>query len=231
LLEINPEKLVSILTDKHTAMGNSLPNSGTKTDWKATYETWGELQSIYRTRTEFNKNFSYPRMFENCHSILATGISLNAIAMNYDRELIKRAMVEDGCFLQLCFLDPFGKCIVEREREEQCSPGILTKLTDTNLVIINDLHNQIAKVHPEKCKLLEIRTYDMTPRFNIYIVDDTVMTVQGYAYGRGEETPTLVLMRKMRGGLFDFYTSVARHILEHSRETNAQASGEIQTAL
>ena len=58
----------------------------------------------------------------------------------------------------------------------------------------------------------------MIPRFNIFIVDDTLMTVQSYGYGRGEETPTLVLERKTNGGLFDFYTSIAKHILESSQD-------------
>ena len=60
----------------------------------------------------------------------------------------------------------------------------------------------------------------MIPRFNIFIVDDMLMTVQSYGYGRGEETPTLVLERKTEGGLFDFYTSIAKHVLENSHDTN-----------
>ncbi len=59
--------------------------------------------------------------------------------------------------------------------------------------------------------------YDLPPRFNIYIVDDTLMTVQHYAYGRGEDTPTFVLKRQSRNGLFDYYASVAKHVLEQAK--------------
>ena len=112
-LEMDAEKLAEIIVNskEQTSSSNGKPitRPETRAGWKASYETWGELQHIYRTRTEFNKEFSYPRMFENAHSILATGISLNAIAMNYDRDLIKKAIIEDNCHLQLCFLDPKGK--------------------------------------------------------------------------------------------------------------------------
>jgi hypothetical protein len=60
----------------------------------------------------------------------------------------------------------------------------------------------------------------MIPRFNIYIVDDAIMTVQSYAYGRGEETPILVLERKNTGGLFDYYASVVKHILDNSTDVD-----------
>jgi hypothetical protein len=78
------------------------------------------------------------------------------------------------------------------------------------------LYNQIKNIDVESCENLEIRTYNLTPRFNIYIVDDKIMTVQSYAYGRGEDTPTLLLQRKTKGGLFDFYALAAKYVLEHS---------------
>lgn len=55
------------------------------------------------------------------------------------------------------------------------------------------------------------------------------MTVQGYAYGRGEETPILVLERKTNGGLFDFYVSLVKHILEQSKNIDEVSPKEKQT--
>ena len=78
------------------------------------------------------------------------------------------------------------------------------------------LRRQLEQTYPDQATNLDLRTYDLTPRFNIYIVDDVLMTVQSYAYGRGEDTPTLLLQRKTKGGLFDFYAGAARHILEHA---------------
>jgi|GEM_PF-2434104 transcriptional regulator with XRE-family HTH domain len=232
-LEMTPEKLAEIIVSSreqaNPSDGKPVTRPETRATWKTSYETWGELQRIYRTRTEFNKDFSYPRMFENAHLILAAGISLNAIAMNYDRDLIKKAILEDNCYLQLCFLDPYGSKCAEREIEEGIEPGVLTSLTNANLAVIRGLKKQIAKINQEKSKLLELRIYDMIPRFNIYVVDDTLMTVQGYAYGRGEETPILVLERKTNGGLFDFHVSLVKHILEQSKIIDEVSLKEKQT--
>lgn len=216
-LEILKEIIQKSREQKQTSVNseNRIP-SKTKAAWKSNFETWGEVQSIYRTRTEFNKMFSYPRMFENAQSILAVGISLNAISQNYDRELIRKAILEDGCLIQLCYLDPQGGRCAEREDEEGYTGGVLASYTNTNLIVVNDLRNRIMRIDREKAKQLDIRIYNMIPRFNIYIVNDTLMTVQGYAYGRGEETPIFVLERKTRGSLFDFYVSTAKHILKNS---------------
>lgn len=220
-LEMSPEKLAEVIVSSRARNnpinGKPIVRPETRANWRTSYETWGELQRIYRTRTEFNKDFSYPRIFENAHAILAAGISLNAIAMNYDRDLIKKAILEDDCHLQLCFLDPHGGRCAEREVEEGYEAGVLASLTSANLVVIGGLKKQVARISKEKSQLLELRTYNLIPRFNIYVVDDTLMTVQDYAYGRGEETPVLVLEKKTSGGLFDYYVTVVKHILEQSK--------------
>jgi transcriptional regulator with XRE-family HTH domain len=219
-LEIEPKQLADIIAHSRgkTHASTDQPSYETRANWKASYETWGELQHIYRTRTDFNRGFSYLRMFEDAHSILAAGISLSAIARGNEREEIPRLVLENNCHIQLCFLDPMGKQCPEREEEENHDPGVLAKTTDGNIFHVKRIRDRIAKINTEQSRLLEIRIYDMIPRYNIYIVDDTLMTVQSYAYGRGQETPTLVLERKSDGGLFDFYASAARHILEHSRD-------------
>lgn len=190
----------------------------TRIDWKASFETWGELQRIYRTRTEFNTDFSYARMFEHAHTIIAAGISLNAIALTYSRDNLLQLIVENQCHIRLCFLDPHGKRCTEREEEESYPPHILSDLTGVNILLMKTLRSLIEKAHPEQSQRLDIRVYDLTPRFNIYIVNDDLMTVQNYAYGRGEDTPTLLLKRKMKGGLFDFYAAAAQYILEQSKD-------------
>lgn len=216
LLEMDSDKFAeTIMGSREHSSPLRKPNE-TRTDWKASFETWGELQQIYRTRTEFNKDFSYPRMFEHAQTIFAAGISLNAIALTYSRDILLQSIVEAHCTVQLCFLDPNGKRCAEREEEENYPPRILSDLTSVNIFLMKTLRNLIEKTYSEQCQHLDIRVYDLTPRFNIYIVDDNLMTVQNYAYGRGEDTPTLLLKRKMKGGLFDFYAAAAHHILEHA---------------
>jgi transcriptional regulator with XRE-family HTH domain len=223
-LEMSSEKLAEIVVGSRLQPLKRQPpiTQGMRPDWKTSFEMWGELQHIYRTRTEFNRDFSYARMFENAHTILAAGISLNAIALVYSRDNLLRAITEEQCRIQLCFLDPDGKRCAEREEEENYPPRTLADLTGVNILLMKTLRKQIEQSSLEQSSLLDIRVYDLTPRFNIYIVDDILMTVQSYAYGRGEDTPTLLLKRQTRGGLFDFYASAATFILEHSTAISSQ---------
>jgi transcriptional regulator with XRE-family HTH domain len=179
--------------------------------------TWGELVQIYRDRTELNRDFSYPRMFENASQILAVGISLNAIAMNYSRAEIINSIIDHQRSYQLCFLDPKGVYCNEREREEDIPQGSLADLTHFNIQNMGIIQKQLSKINPDGIEKLQLMTYDLPPRFNIYVVDDSIMTVQAYAYGRGEDTPVFVLRRQSSNGLFDFYSSVAKHILVQAK--------------
>lgn len=220
-LEMDAEELASTITNSRAQplKRNPQDSSSTQSTWRTSFETWGELQHIYRTRTEFNRDFSYAKMFEDAQeTILAAGISLNAIALTYSRDDLIRAVIERNCTVQLCFLDPDGKRCAEREEEEKYVPRTLASLTGVNISLMKTLYNQVEQTNPESIKNFEVRSYDLTPRFNIYIVDDTLMTVQSYGYGRGEDTPTLLLKRKTRGGLFDFYASAAKHLLEQSTD-------------
>ena len=216
LLEIDVEQLAEAILGSREQLDLPVRRSETATGWKASFETWGELQHIYRTRTEFSRDFSYARMFDEAHKILAAGISLNAIALTYSRDALLKAITEENCTIQLCFLDPNGTKCAEREEEENYPRRTLADLTNVNILLVKTLYNQIERTSPEHLKNLEIRTYNLTPRFNIYIVDDALMTVQSYAYRRGEDTPILLLQRKTRGGLFDFYADAAKYVLEHS---------------
>jgi hypothetical protein len=179
--------------------------------------TWGELVQIYRDRTELTRNFSYPRMFENASEILAVGISLNAIAMNYSSTEIINSITEHQRSYLLCFLDPKGVYCTEREREEDIPQGSLADLTHLNIQNMEIIHKQLSKINPDGIEKLRLMTYDLPPRFNIYVVDDSIMTVQAYAYRRGEDTPVFVLKRQSSNGLFDFYSSIAMHILTQAK--------------
>ncbi|HYB02027.1 MAG TPA: DUF5919 domain-containing protein [Ktedonobacteraceae bacterium] len=194
-----------------------LPFLETVQEWTDVSGTWGELEQIYRDRTELNRAFSYPRMFKNASDILAVGISLNAIAMNYSRSEIINSIINHNRTYRLCFLDPKGVYCAEREREEEIPTGSLTELTRLNIQNMEIIQNQLNKINPDGIEKLQLMTYDLPPRFNIYVVDDTLMTVQAYAYGRGEDTPVFVLKRQSGNGLFDFYSSIAKQILKQAK--------------
>lgn len=225
-LGIDSENLAEIIRRSRTQpLKRNAQTGGIKPEnWKASLDTWGELQQIYRSRTDFNQDFSYAKMFENAQSILAAGISLNAITLSHGRDNLFNYITNNNCKLQLCFLDPNGKRCAEREEEENHKPGHIAGITKVSIHLLETLQDMIEQSSPEHNKNLEIRVYDLTPRFNIYIVDDILMTVQSYAYGRGQATPTLLLKRKMQGGLFDFYKSAAEYILAHSTVIEPQTT-------
>jgi transcriptional regulator with XRE-family HTH domain len=217
LLGMTPEALAHSIdinfNSVRTRRNQEPPTQDMIEKWTSAFETWGELENIYRDRTELNRDFSYPRMFENAQEILAVGISLNAIAMNYSRAKIINSIIENKSAYHLCFLDPKGVYCAEREREEDIPQGSLADLTQLNMQNMEVVQKQISKISPDGTEQLQLLTYDLPPRFNIYVVDDSIMTVQSYAYGRGEDTPVFVLRRQSSNGLFDFYASVAKHIL------------------
>jgi transcriptional regulator with XRE-family HTH domain len=221
LLKTTPEELLQSINTSYERMITQRKQDSDieekSQEWIEAFEVWGELQHIYRNRTEFSSEISYPGIFEDAHEILAVGISLNAIAMSYSQEKVVKSILEKKSTITLCFLDPNGVHCVEREREENHPPGRLSLLTQLNIANMETIKNNISKIDPDDAERLKIMIYDLPPRFNIYVVDNTYITVQTYAYGRGEDTPTFVLRRHSNNGLFDYYVSIARHILEQSK--------------
>lgn len=220
LLSVTPETLTSTLREssaQHEQSNGTARLSGRSHDhWREAYETWGELLHIYRNRTEFNRAFSYARMFENARHVLAVGISLNAIALTYSQDTLMHSILDGECSYELCFLDPDGIHCREREREENSLEGTIANLTRTNILHMRNLQRQLAARNAQAASHLRLSTYNLPPRYNIYIVDDAMMTVQTYGYGRGEDTPTLVLRRQQAHGLFDFYATAVQYTLEHA---------------
>ncbi len=221
LLKIHPEELMKSINMSHDRSNSPKTNTLTldkdERGMKSALEAWGELQHIYPNRTEFNRDIPYVRMFEEAHEILAVGISLNAIAMNYGRENIVKAVLERKTTISLCFLDPDGANCAEREREEGYSPGQLATLTRLNISIIENTRNYIRRFDPDSAQQLKLMIYDLPPRFNLYVFDNMRLVVESYGYVRGEDTPTFALQRQNDRGLFNFYASQARHIFEQAK--------------
>ncbi len=180
---------------------------------KSSFDMWGDIQGIYKNRTEFNKHFSYPKLFEDAQHVIAVGISLNAIARNFDRESLLESIISQGCTYELCFLEPYSANCKEREVEEGYDEDTLSDLTRINIRHMSRIRSALMKSHPDLGEHLILKTYNLAPRFNIYIVGD-FMTVQCYAYKRGEETPTFVVKQQGTKGLYDFYRDTVDFIQE-----------------
>lgn len=173
--------------------------------------------TIYRDRTVLERDYSYTRLFEISREIVVTGISLNAIALHYSREAFIRAIVEKNSAYTLCFLDPDGSCCAARGQEEGLPEGYLASLVRFNIANVLNIRNDISKRNAEAAERLQILIYDLPPRFSTYLFDDRLMTMQFYAYGRGQDTPCFALERQDQGELFEYYVSTVRYILAQSR--------------
>lgn len=205
----------------------------------------GELLGIYRDRTAFAAELSYSRMLDGAHTVVAAGISLNAIALQYSPDRIIEAITRRGALFCLCFLDPDSTHCAEREREEGLAPGTLAHLTRANLRhllmvrrrledldaelaaaprsdVLNDMHFTAGGSGREWAGFaacLQLLTYDLAPRFNAYVIDRAIMTIQWYDYGRGQDTPILLLQRNGTGSgwLFGYWAATLDHLIECGR--------------
>jgi transcriptional regulator with XRE-family HTH domain len=220
-LKITPEELIKSINMVHNKpnlrRGHLTIVDEVEHELRNGSEFWGELQHIYPNRTAFNSEISYSRQFEQAHTILAIGISLNPITMSYSTDNIVKSVGEGRTGITLCFLDPGCPNCTEREREEGLSAGQLASLINFNIKNMVSIKKHISRMYPDSTEQLRILLYDFLPRYNIYVVDDSFMTVQPYAYGRGEDTPTLVLRRHQSNGLFEYYATIAKHILEQAK--------------
>lgn len=221
LLGITPESLVGVINGAPGRSHRSRNNLGSGEmeglDKKDQSDAEKYSATMYRDRTGLERDYSYTQLFETSREIVVTGISLNAIALNYSREAFIRDIVEKNSGYTLCFLDPDGLCCAARGQEEGLPDGFLAGLVRFNIANVLNIRNDISKRDAEAAERLRILIYDLPPRFSIYLFDNRLMTMQFYAYGRGQDTPCFALERQSQGDLFEYYVSTVRYILDQSR--------------
>ncbi len=227
LMQVTTEEMNDWIQAAHAQTHNQKKTPGAHPQaepqtWQHIFDAQDEIWHIYRNRAEFSSGFSYLRMFEHAQQVLGVGISLNALVQNYSNDKVISAILEQRTTFTLCFLDPHGYYCREREREEQITPGIISGLTSINIAQMQWVHQHISNKDTESASRLQLLMYNVCPRFNIYIVDDTLMTVQAYGYGLSENVPIYVLKRKRNDGIFEYYASVTHYIL--ARTTPIQNS-------
>lgn len=221
LLGITPESLVEVInggSGRSQKSRNSLGSGEMEGLEKRDQSGAGKYSAtMYRDRTVLERDYTYTHLFETSREIVVTGISLNAIALHYSREAFIRAIVENNSAYTLCFLDPDGPCCAARGQEEGLPEGYLPFLVRFNIANVLNIRNDISKRDAEAAERLQIMIYDLPPRFSIYLFDDRLMTMQFYAYGRGQDTPCFALERQSQNDLFEYYASTVRYILAQSR--------------
>lgn len=178
-----------------------------------------DVTAVFPSRPAFSHEIPPHELFDGAEQISMVGLSLNLLCQSYpDRSLLD--LLESGTVVQCLFLDPAGRYIREREREESHPEGVLSTLTTLNIQTLQRLQ---GKLSPEARGNLRIRTYDEAVRFNITVIDDATCVVQLYLPdARGVESPTFVV-EKQPGppGLFETFSQVFESMWARSKEITA----------
>lgn len=153
----------------------------------------GDVIAIYSTRSEFAARMPPQSLFDTASDVRAAGLSLNLLCQNYPENKLL-ALLDRGASVRTLFLDPKGRAITNREREEGWPPGHLSSLTALN---IQGLMRVRTRVNTDRTEGLQIAVYDETIRFNTILIDDQICIAQPYLPDlRGVDSPTLVIRRR-----------------------------------
>jgi hypothetical protein len=164
-----------------------------------------DVTHVFATRGEFTSEIPPSRLFAAARKIDAAGLSLNIISQQFATASL-RTLLEQDCHIRCLFLAPKGAAIHAREAEENYQGGDLAALTQLNIDILTALRRSLPVRNQRR---LEIATYDVTIRFNITLVNDSIGVVQPYMPGmRGVDSPTFVLQRQGNKGLYPRYAEV-----------------------
>ncbi|WP_216209536.1 DUF5919 domain-containing protein [Amycolatopsis aidingensis] len=178
-----------------------------------------DVTAVFPSRPAFAHEIPPHKLFDGAKKIDLVGLSLNFLCQGYpDRSLLD--LLEAGTVVQCLFLDPDGRYVREREREESHPEGVLSTLTRLN---IQTLQRLAGKLSPDARGNLRIRTYDEPVRFNITVIDDATCVVQPYLPdARGVESPTFVV-EKQAGppALFETFSQVFDSMWARSKEVTA----------
>jgi hypothetical protein len=175
---------------------------------------YADVDAVFPTRSEFMSAMPPRSLFASARTIEAAGLSLNLLCQSYaDQDL--RALIEAGTRVNCLFLLPYGQSIAAREREESHPEGHLSALTEINRqVLVQRVRERLTSGARER---LRVATYDETIRFNILLLNSEVGVVQPYlSTARGVESPTFLLRRRERRGLYDVFEEMFGWLSERS---------------
>lgn len=175
---------------------------------------------ICLSREDLDRTLDVNQLISNSLQIEAVGISLNKLTLNISESLLRRFFANKSqtgeiAKMTLLFLDPRGRFIVERQKEEGYKNNELRNLTKMNIDTIIRKTNDVVS----KQEQLEIRLYDVSPRINCIFIDNTSLIAQFYGpYQRGIENPVIFVKRsRYRQGLYEYFRSGYDRLLKDSR--------------
>ncbi|MEE1741191.1 DUF5919 domain-containing protein [Streptomyces sp. BE147] len=176
-------------------------------------DQFADLSAVFASRSEFQAKFPTSELLDNAREIRACGLSLNMLCQTYSEARL-REIIENGTTLRCLFLDPEGRFIAEREKEEGYPEGRLSALTAMNLTILQE--RVLQRLSPEAQGRCEIGVYDEPIRFSVLLLDGQLCVAQPYLPDvRGIDSLTLVIRkRRVSGGLYAAFEQVFSSLWE-----------------
>lgn len=173
-----------------------------------------DVVAVFLTRADFTRAMPPDTLFDDARDIRATGLSLNLICQQYPDQSLYR-LVESGAELRCLFLDPDGEAIRAREREEGYTGHHLIMLTKLNIEVLSRLRDRLpASARDRVC----VAVYDETIRFGIVLIDGTTCVAHPYLpQARGVDSPTFVVRRRPKPGLYSTFERIYAELWERSR--------------
>jgi len=191
-------------------------DSEEETTWQQS-QTTKEVKKVFAKRSYMSQKCNLSQMVASAKSIRCVGISNSELAMKLSPEAMRFALTR-GASIEILFLDPNGKYTADREREEDFRPGKIGRITKGNIEHCLDFSAQLNDEQKERYKLL---LYDVQPRLNMIIIDDTVL-LQYYANQVPGMNNPCFLIKKQDGEspLYDFCVASYNELLRNAKQVD-----------
>ena len=178
--------------------------------------TSSELKTVFIRRSTMNKSWDLRKMISVAEQIECLGISNNEITLKMDSHVLLEAL-DRGAHIEVLFLDPRGRNIRAREREEKQVKNTIVDNTKTTLNYIMRIkkNNELGKTFDN----LKVYVYDKIPRMNMVFIDNTYLLLQYYANSvPGASNPCFYIKRQSDDEIFDFYYKQYKLIRDGGKE-------------
>ncbi len=177
-----------------------------KVAWSQRGDSWQkqqistEIQYTLVARSSMGQFCNLSSKVAVAKKIRICGITNLELISKVDDTILRNAII-NGAEVEMLFLNPDCKEMVERMEEEKDTRGKLKRKTRENIEEMLDFVDAL----PDDCKdRVQLYTYDLAPRINMIEIDD-FMVLQYYAsFASGKDNPCFLLERKEISPIFDF---------------------------
>jgi hypothetical protein len=209
-----------ILLDTTSSSDTHVPNTTTiRKPATLTKNTSKELQMVFPRRAMMTEMWDFRKMLSVASSVEAIGISINELTIKMDQRVIENAL-QSGCEITLLFLDPKGKNIKVREKEEGQEKNTIVNNTKSTINLAKRIKFKNTKNNV--FDNLMLYKYDIIPRMNMIFIDKEHLLLQYYATTISGSNNPCFYFRKIEGStVFDAYYSEFQKIKDKAKRIDS----------